>query len=319
MKTLLLALFVPLLAVFAGSTNGLAQTPQDPCAAESRLKTDTLYAWGVALNDVVNSQSRMDRAYMGVLSVTHQLSVLRARISNINSLLIFVPDPSPLKIQLDAMRNGYEDQVKAITPQQIKARAELLASFDDWTKKSDLVVIAEQRADQAFDRWTACTAANTPRPSANPRPVAPPPAARGSVRYVNVTTDPVSLKPPGGWGWSPDGGSMTFTHPSSGQQTFKWTDPPKQIGPEGAEITLTVSSKSNPNGVATAGLSVKGDFLVEPAGAHVEVRSEKEQFVEKTLTVRVKPPPGFSGTALKLIFGADYGPISFIYNYEVIR
>ena len=318
MKTLLLTLFMPLIVVFAASTDGLAEAQEDRCSAERAAVIELLKPYNNTFQALVVSEDQMERAYGAFLRATHQLSRYRAVVASVASLLIFTPDPSPHKLALDEFRKSFEERAKVLNQEAIKARSALLASFEDWTEKNDAAMAIVGRYLQANNQLSSCLA-SPPRGPANTRPAGPPSAVRGSVRFVNVTTNPENLKPSGGWSWVADGGKMTLTHPSIGQQSFSWTDPPKQIGPDGAEITLTVESRSNPNGSALAGLSVKGDFVVTPTPAHVEARSEKQKPASNSLTVTLKIPPGFSGRELQLIIGADYGPISFIYHYEVIR
>jgi hypothetical protein len=128
------------------------------------------------------------------------------------------------------------------------------------------------------------------------------------------------------WQWSPpspDGGSITMTSKGPTYSvTYQWTGPGQQIGPDGADVTISIEiNPPQPNGDLAAGIYVEGENigLVGTPQNYAEVYkvSQNGRSADGSLTVKVKPPANAGGEAAIWI-GAKFGP-GFKYRYRVVR
>lgn len=137
-------------------------------------------------------------------------------------------------------------------------------------------------------------------------------AVPGAVMRLTSTewdnsTDPKWTVSDGGIGL--DGGHY------SGE--YKWSQPPGSIGPQGFQVTLSVTSSADKGARHNTGISMTGNFDFDPTPPSVEITAEGDRR-RKSGTYTVKPRASYvSGDEVHLTIGAFYGPtVTYIYKAD---
>ncbi len=146
-------------------------------------------------------------------------------------------------------------------------------------------------------------------------------AADAVLRRVAVEPDPAYQ------GWTVADGNITLKLYSGDYRsngTYTWTPPPANIGPEGVDVTLSVSCDVGPKqgGMATGiGISVEGADLVKSASDRTKSDGQAPcnattgQTASNSITVRIIPRPG---QAAKVKVGAFWG-LGVTYRYDATK
>jgi hypothetical protein len=96
---------------------------------------------------------------------------------------------------------------------------------------------------------------------------------------------------------------------------YNWSQPPGSIGPQGFQVTLSVTSSADKGQRHATGISMTGNFDFDPTPPSVEIMAEGDRR-RKSQVYTVKPRASYaSGDEVRLTIGAFYGP-SVTYTYK---
>jgi hypothetical protein len=114
--------------------------------------------------------------------------------------------------------------------------------------------------------------------------------------------------------WTVGGGAIGLDGGHySGEYT--WSQPPGSIGPQGFQITLSVTSSADKGQRHATGINMTGNFDFDPTPPSVEIMAEGDRR-RKSQVYTVKPRASYaSGDEVRLTIGAFYGP-SVTYTYK---